>query len=158
MEIWKSIKGYEDIYEVSNLGKVKSLRFGKEKILKGTLNKCGYLVVGLTKDKNPKVRTIHQLVAVAFLDHEPSGNKLVVDHINNIGTDNCLENLQVITQRENLSKDKKKEDGKYTGAYLDKKLKKWRSLIYLNGKLRHLGLYESELEASNAYQTALKGL
>tara|TARA_R110000851_G_scaffold120780_2_gene249280 strand:- start:1024 stop:1500 length:477 start_codon:yes stop_codon:yes gene_type:complete len=158
MEIWKSVKGYEDLYEISNLGRVKSLHFGKERILKGTKGNHEYLSVGMCKDGKNEISTIHRLVACAFLNHEPNGNKLVIDHINNIKKDNRLENLQIITQRKNLSKDKKKGYSKYTGVYLNKEIKKWYSLIYLNGKLKYLGIFESELEASNTYQKALKGL
>ena len=43
---------------------------------------------------------------MAFLNHKPNGNKLVVDHINNVKTDNRLSNLQIITQRKNTSKDR----------------------------------------------------
>jgi ribosomal protein L15E len=72
---------------------------------------------------------------MAFLNHTPCGYKIVVDHIdNNIKTDNRLENLQLITQRENVSKDIKNTSSKYIGVCWHKKAKKWRSSIQINGK------------------------
>tara|TARA_R110001632_G_C11076374_1_gene387963 strand:- start:13 stop:513 length:501 start_codon:yes stop_codon:yes gene_type:complete len=166
MEIWKEVKGYRD-YEVSNLGRVKSLarivitakgsRTCKEKILKPSVDGQGYLKVCLSSNGKGKVKRIHRLVAIVFLNHTPNGNKLVVDHINNVKTDNRLENLQVITNRENLSKDKKGVS-KYTGVTWMKKANKWRAYIYINGKNKHLGMFINELEASEAYQIALNSL
>jgi hypothetical protein len=102
-EIYKSIPGYENIYEVSNYGNVKSIKFGKEKILKPKKTRTGYLQVGLLKDGR-KLIGVHQLVAMAFLNHTPCGMKLVIDHINDIKSDNRIINLQVVTQRENIWK------------------------------------------------------
>ena len=61
-EIWKDIKGYEGLYQVSNFGRVKSLKFGKEKILKPLKFTKGYLGVRLYKDLAVKTITIHRLV------------------------------------------------------------------------------------------------
>jgi len=165
-EIWKEIKGYED-YEISNLGRVKSLariittvrgsRTYKEKILKGALDHYGYSLVSLYKDNKVKTKMIHQLVAIAFLNHTPDGYKLVVDHVDNNPLNNELGNLQIITHRENLSKDKK-GSSEYTGVSWDKSRKKWMSSIRVNGKIKHLGRFTDELEASEAYQKALKEL
>ena len=162
MEIWKEVKGYEGLYKVSNLGNIKSLpKKGnpKGKILKPCLTGIGrdYLGVCLFKDKKGKTRTIHQLVAEAFLNHTPNGHELVVDHINNVKTDNRLENLQLITNRENLSKDRK-GSSKHTGVSWYKKRSKWISSIQINGKLKHLGYFKNELEAAEAYQNKLKEL
>tara|TARA_R110000851_G_scaffold133406_1_gene268287 strand:- start:373 stop:867 length:495 start_codon:yes stop_codon:yes gene_type:complete len=159
-EIWKDVIGYEGVYEVSNLGNVKSLaRKGvrEDKILKPNADSQGYLKVGLSSSGKLKIVRIHQLVAVAFLNHTPSGNKLVVDHKNNIGTDNRLENLQIITNRENTSKDKK-GTSKYAGVYWSKQSKKWRAQITINGKMKHLGLFTDELKASEAYQNKLSNI
>ena len=98
-EIWKAIPGYEGIYEVSDLGRVKSLgnnKTRKEKILKFSNNRKGYYKLNLFKNANTKTYEIHQLVAMAFLNHIPSKSKKVIDHINNVKTDNRLENLQYL--------------------------------------------------------------
>jgi len=115
MEIFKDIPGYEGIYQVSDLGRVKSLKFNKEKILKPGVNNHGYYTVVLCKGKR-KTINVHQLVAMAFLNHEPCGyNGLIVDHKDNNPLNNRLSNLQLISQRENTSKDKK-GSSKYTGV------------------------------------------
>ena len=135
---------------VSNFGNVKSLKFNKEKILKKFLDKGNYYNVNL----NNKTITIHKLIAISFLNHKPCGHKIVVDHINNIRTDNRLENLQLITHRFNSSKDKKGLS-KYTGVYWHKKANKWCSEIYISGKKFYLGLFENELDAMIAYKNKL---
>ena len=154
-EIWKDVKGYEGIYQVSNLGRIKSLYFEKERIL-AHANSKGYFSVVLCKASEFKRKHVHQLVAIAFLGHIPCGHNLVVDHINTIKTDNRLDNLQVITQRENLSKDKK-GTSKYTGVSWCKRSQKWRARIKIE-KNKHLGYFKTELEAHQAYQSALKEL
>ena len=104
IEIWKPVLGYEGIYEVSNFGNVKSLKFGKEKILK--LLKTGryrnYHQVILCKNKEKKQVHVHRLVYEAFVDRIPEG--LTIDHKDNVGTNNKLENLHVMTQEENNRK------------------------------------------------------
>jgi hypothetical protein len=158
IEIWKNIPEYEG-YQVSNLGNVKSLRFGKEIILKKSVKKKGlrnYYSLDLYKDKKRKHIKIHKLVAMAFLNHIPDGTqKIVVDHINNNSLDNRLENLQLITQRENASKDKKNKSSKYTGVTWDSTRNKWRVSVKINGRSKHLGRFYCEIEASEAYQKAL---
>lgn len=92
-EIWKDIKGYEGIYQVSNLGKVKSLL--RNKLFKVSLNKYGYPRVSF---KN-KTYTVHRLVAEAFIPNPY--NKPTVNHKNKIKTDNTVENLEWMTIGEN---------------------------------------------------------
>lgn len=155
MENWKDIKNYEGIYQVSDLGRVKSLKFGKEKILKPCRKSRKYESLILWKDSSIKYYKIHQLVAIAFLNHEPCGMEKVVDHINNNPFDNRLVNLQVISSRENNSKDVKNKTSKYTGVRLDSR-GCWRSEITTNGKKKHLGYFQCETKAHLAYQKALK--
>jgi len=159
MEIFKKIKGYPD-YEVSNLGRVKSLCFNKERILKAGIGSGGYLNVRLY-NPNPKSFDIHKLVAIAFLNHNPDGTtKIVVDHINHVKTDNRTDNLQLITHRKNLSKDRVRYNysSKYVGVSWHKNRNKWIASIGVDGKLKHLGYFTNELEASQSHQTALKEL
>jgi hypothetical protein len=150
MEIWKSIQNYEGLYEVSNLGRVKSLKFNKEKILsQGMLRYCN---VVLWKNSIGITRTVHQLVAESFLNHTPNGMKLVVDHINDDKLDNRVENLQIVTTRFNAYKTQGKYSSKYKGVSWDKKLNKWRAMISINGKLKHLGYFNCELLAYHEYE------
>ena len=155
MEIWKDVKGYEGTYKVSSLGRVKSLKFNKERVLKLAVSNVEYQVVTLCSNSNIKTFTVHQLVAVAFLNHKPCGMKKVIDHINDVKTDNRVENLQIVTQRFNNRKTQGSYSSQYKGVSWYKPLKKWLSHINLNGKTKHLGYFTSELEASQAYQTAL---
>ena len=157
MEIYKVIEGYED-YQISNYGNIKSFRFKKERILKPGIDGAGYLKVSLFKDRKAKTKNVHQLVAIAFLNHKPNGLKgLVVDHIDNDKHNNNLENLQLINHRENVTKEKKGFSG-YTGVSWNKKNKKWVSTIFYNGKSIHLGYFTSEEEASEKYKNKLKQL
>jgi len=154
IEVWKDVPEFEN-YKVSNLGNVKSLKNGKEKILKQTINGVGYYLIGLYSNGKRTHIAVNQLVAMVFLNHKPCGHKIVVDHIDTNKLNNKLCNLQLITHRENLSKDKK-GTSKYTGVFLPKGQKKWRSEIRINGKKKHLGCFVSEKEASEAYKNALK--
>ncbi|MCP4987998.1 MAG: hypothetical protein GY928_18685 [Colwellia sp.] len=155
-EAWETIKDYPD-YEISTLARVKSHKLGFEKILKPGLSSGGYLIVGLTHNKIQKSKCVHVLMAIAFLGHIPDGNKLVVDHINGNKLDNRLENLQSISHRENCSKDKK-GISKHTGITWDKLHQKWKSRIMINGKRKHLGSFDSEIEAAKAYQEELNNI
>ena len=101
-EIWKDIKGFEGLYQASNLGRIKSLKrpYGlKEKILKPQINDSGYYRVELWKQSIRKYYRVHRLVWEAFNGSIPEG--LQVNHINEIKTDNRLENLNLMTCKEN---------------------------------------------------------
>ena len=114
-EIWKDIFDYEGIYKISNYGNVKSLRRfmairngGKqlmpEKILKCRPNIRGYYYVKLCKESKVKTYRIHLLVWDHFGDKPRDGMKLVVDHIDENRLNNKINNLQLLTNRENLIK------------------------------------------------------
>jgi len=168
-EEWRDIPDYIGCYQVSDLGRVKSLGriklnhgknpfFSKEKILKGSLNTCGYRHVGLSSMGITKKRTVHQLVAIAFLYHIPNGMKFVVNHKNFIITDNRKLNLEIVTNRENANKKHIPHSSKYTGVCWEKRRNKWISYITIDCKFKFLGYFDDEKKASNAYQTALNNL
>ncbi len=154
VEIWKPIPNYED-YQVSNLGRVKSFRRGNNIVLKHGTTKYGYHVVNLHNKEVRKTHNVHQLVAMAFLGHMPDGYKKVVDHINNIKSDNRLSNLQLISSRENTNKDKTGGTSKYVGVSFDKNSNKWKAAIRYKGETIRLSVFSDELDAHNAYQKAL---
>lgn len=102
-EIWKPVTEFENKYEVSNLGNVKSLNFhrsGKPQILKQYSDRYGYMKVYLYRNGKPHYLTVHRLVALAFLEN-PDNNK-TVDHIDCDRTNNRVENLRWVTTKENL--------------------------------------------------------
>lgn len=107
MEIWKDIKGYEGLYQISSLGRVKSLKFGKDKILKPTHTYNKYMRVDLCHHNKVKKHKVHRLVAEAFIPN-PEG-KSEVNHINTIQTDNRVENLEWCTHKENMNNPLTKE-------------------------------------------------
>ena len=154
-EIWKDVVDYEGMYEVSNLGRVKSLKYVKRRILKLGLDNYGYKKVDLYNNKKAATKTIHKLVAAAFLNHVPCGMKLVIDHIDNDKLKNNVNNLQIITHRLNASKDKNGVSV-FTGVNWCKLSKKWRAQIQIGKKKKYLGLFTCELLASQTYQKALK--
>lgn len=110
-EVWKDIPEYEGLYQVSNLGRVRSLdryiptRTGRGKqtgrVLK--LHKCykGYLRVGLSVDKKTFRTGAHRLVAKAFIPNPE--NKPQVNHVNGIKNDNNVNNLEWVTNTENIN-------------------------------------------------------
>jgi len=157
VEIYKDILGYEGVYQASNLGNIKSLKFNKEKVLKAG-NVLGYLCVVLSKNLKQKSRSVHQLVAMAHLGHVPCGSKIVVNHINFNKADNRLENLEITTGRKNTNRKHLKSSSKYVGVSLLSATKQWASYIRIKGKKKHLGLFNNEYDAHLAYQKELKKL
>jgi len=157
-EIWKEIPNYDGLYMASNLGRVKSLYFGKVRIMKTRLGTNGYYEVGLRNNGKRKTFRVHQLVAMAFLNHSPNGYSLVVDHIDNNKANNNLKNLQVISQRENGSKDRKNTYSNYTGVSYHKRDKKWVASIKIEGKATHIGYFDTELDAARSYKKKLNGI
>ena len=100
------------------------------------------------------MQRVHSLVSEAFLNHVPCGMKLVIDHINGDKHDNRVDNLQIVSQRENMSKMNGKFSSKYIGVSWDKKANKWSARIKFNMKKFHIGFYDTPEAASAAYRNA----
>ena len=110
-ELWKDIKGYEGLYQASNLGRIKSLkrewqsangskRKHGEIILKQRVQKTGYLLVKLCKNGKQKYMSVHRIIAEMFLSN-PS-NLPQVNHIDGNKQNNKTENLEWVTPKQNI--------------------------------------------------------
>jgi hypothetical protein len=153
-EVWKSVPEYEGLYWVSNKGRVKS----KRKILKAPfIESIGYKLVCLSKNGKTKTFTVHKLVAVVFMSYIPTDRSIVIDHIDNNPQNNSVENLQIITQRKNASKDRHRHNytSKHIGVSFCKQTSKWRAVITTKGKKTCLGRYYKEEDAAKAYKEFL---
>jgi hypothetical protein len=168
IENWVPVIDFDGFYEISDLGRVKSIEryvtmkngFTKkipERILKQGLNGAGYYFVNLYKNNIYTIARVHRLVWESF--NGKTG--LNVDHkVEKNQTDNRLCNLQAITKRENTSKYRltTKKTSIYTGVYFSKSAKKWSSCIRIDGKKKHLGTFTDEFSAHLAYQSKLSEL
>ncbi len=135
MEIWKEIKGYEEFYEVSSMGRVRrkdgfvktgiknsESRKIKGKILKSQLRRNGYLTVDLSKEQKVKTISVHRIVAIAFLPiDEKLMSKYEVNHKNCNKQDNRVENLEWVTPSEN--KEHAKQNHRYKSPIPKKKVR-----------------------------------
>lgn len=97
-EIFKPVLNYEGLYEVSNQGVIRSIR--KNRNMKPSTNYKGYNVVTLYDDCGPRSFLVHRLVWMAF--NGPIPNNLQINHINEVKTDNRLDNLEAVTAAENI--------------------------------------------------------
>ena len=146
-EEWKAITGYEGLYEISNFGRVKSLnrldsmgRVVEETIKAQHIGTTGYPTITLNKDGKKKTKVVHQLVAESFLGHIPDSYNGVINHIDNIKTNNRLDNLEVVSSRYNTQYSKSTE-----GVY--ERRNKFEVYIRIDGKKTYLGSYTSKEEA-----------
>ena len=154
-EVWKDIVGYEGLYQVSNLGRIKSIGKDADRILKVNKKRNGYIGCVLSKNGIIKHYRVHRLVAEAFIPN--TENKPQVNHINGIKTDNNAKNLEWCTAKENINHSFKaglsrgRRDGKNVlskkirqysldGAFI----KEWESAMQIQ---RELGFYNSAISA-----------
>ncbi len=98
-EIWKDIEGYENLYKISNMGRVKSIK--NDNLLRLSTQIDGYIKVGLSKNNKQSSKLVHRLVCESFLKNVE--NKPYVNHINSVRNDNRLTNLNYVTPSENMS-------------------------------------------------------
>lgn len=113
-EIWKNINGYEGYYQVSNLGRIKSIErdvyksngkihlHKKERIKKPKHTKDGYLSVTLSVNSHDKTFTVHSLVANAFITKPQSNESLEINHIDTNRKNNVVSNLEWVTHAQNV--------------------------------------------------------
>lgn len=147
-EVWKDIKGYERVYQVSNFGMVKSLerkefmarnncyRVRKEKVLKPDIDKQGYEKVCLYKNGKSKNIFVHRLVAIAFVKN-PNKHP-IINHIDEVPLNNHVSNLEWCTHSYNST---------YRGAK-ERNLKNvWKEIQSTNVKTGEIKLYRSAADA-----------
>ena len=101
-EEWRDVDGYDGMYQVSDFGRVRSLKFGKVRVLRASKIGSGYLGVNLCKDNKTNNVYIHRLVAQAFIPNDDN-SKTIINHINEDKTDNRVDNLEWCDYRYNLT-------------------------------------------------------
>ena len=148
MENWFDLKDYEEYYLINKNGEIKSKR---KNIIMKCFNNRGYLRIGLRKNGIKKFYNLHRLLAIQFI---PNPNDYpLIDHIDNNKLNNDLTNLRWITHSGNQrNRDYKNKSSKYRGVCWDKKDKKWKVAIRIDGKKKHLGCFSNEEEASLVYE------
>ena len=129
---------------------IVSQKWGKFRILKQAITSHGYFVVGLLDPNGKqKIKKVHRLLAQAYLSDY--SEDLDVDHIDRCRSNNSISNLRMVTRSENHQ-----NRSGVKGYCFDKAIGKWKSLIYFNKKLKHIGYYDTEQEAHQAYLDAKK--
>ena len=154
-EAWKDIKGYEGYYQVSNLGRVKSidkLRFNSDVIIKGKIlkpwdNSHGYLQVKFVKNRVKKMPKVHRLVAQTFLGLDP--NRVFVNHKDGNRSNNNIDNLEWVTRRENNCH-KYINNDLPIGVSYHKQNRKYVAKISINRIQKYIGSYHTIEEAHHA--------
>ena len=144
MEEWRDIPGYDGLYQVSNLGRVKSLNYkrtGKEQLLTATRNHNRYYFVRLQKDKIRPHHFVHRLVWEAFNGPIPEG--MQINHLNEDITDNRLENLSLVTPSENVNYGTRNK--RVSEKMINGKLSKWVIQLSKNNEILHF--YPSTAQA-----------
>lgn len=170
MEEWRDISGYEGNYQVSNLGRVKSLPrsvfmsnynryiITTEKILNHNIGNVGYPRVSLYKNQKGRQFCVHSLVADAFIPKSEGGSD--VNHIDGNKQNPILTNLERVSRRENtchglLNRSVNKKIG-VVFLQRPQRRDKWKATIWITGKgHKHLGQFNTQEEATAAYQRAL---
>ena len=170
-EEWRDIAGYEGIYEVSNYGRVKSLgrkivmdskrtREQGDRILTNNIGNVGYPRVAMRKNNSAKLFCVHSLVAKTFI---PNPNKLCdVNHKDGNRANPMVSNLEWVSRRENATHGflKRKKHSKYPGVTFVKRRTpnakdRWKSVLFVNGKHKFLGKFDTEIQAYQAYLIAI---
>lgn len=137
-EIWLPVPKWEDLYEVSNLGNVRSIR--KNKLLKPSLTYRGYLLVGLSKKHTRETWLIHRLVATAFI---PNPNNLEqVNHVDGNKLNNILGNLEWCTRLQNVA------HARQIGLVNSDKGNKPIPIIQYDKEMVQIQTFESGIEAA----------
>lgn len=99
-EDWRDVPGFEGVYQVSNLGRVKSIKYRRGRIVRQWTQSSGYAYVGLGAGDEARSYRVHRVVMLAFVGPCPDGQE--VSHKNHNRTDNRLSNLEYVTHSQNM--------------------------------------------------------
>ena len=153
-EIWKPVKNYENLYEVSNTGKIKSLSYNHcktQKIMKPTINSAGYYKVELYKNGKSNIFYVHRLVSESFIENP--NNYPCVNHIDCDKTNNNVYNLEWVTYKQNTKHAIK--NGLFTPAPLKGKHGKYnpncKSILQYDTNGNFIKLWYSATEAAKFF-------
>ena len=160
-KVWRDIKGFEGLYQVDDVGDVKSLarkrknQSGNKNIILKPVLTCGYAYYSLYKNRILYTTKRSHLVWFYYNNENPPTN-LDLDHIDNNKLNDSITNLQLLTRAENIGKGHRSHGRKYdlpTGVYPSKN--KYRSQYWNGEKREHLGSFNSPEEAHKAYLEAI---
>lgn len=140
MEIFKRLNDFKD-YEVSNFGRVRNIK--RNSFLTPQISKRGYYCVSFGGRKIKKTKNIHRLLGIYFINNGVDGN-FIVDHKDNNPLNNSLDNLQLISKRENSTKDRINATGE---SCVYPSLKRFRVRIKIDGVRREFGTFATVKEA-----------
>ena len=161
MKEWKDVIGFEGLYQVSNTGEVKSLaRIStnkgsysgcikvKERNLKQCINRLGYYVLTLFKDGKRHFKTVHRIVAEAFIENPKQYPE--VNHKDLDKSNNNVVNLEWCDRFYNINHmfENKIKSSKYKGVSYSKERDKWCAYVNILGKKLSIGRYSTEEEAN----------
>lgn len=143
-EEWKKVPGFEEEYEISNYGRLKSIKQGFPKIIKGYREKNGYIHVVLTKTKNYKEikrrsTRIHRLVAESFIPNP--NNYQEINHIDMVKTNNIISNLEWCDRKYNIKEAIKYKPNIIEHLNIYNKYKKTKRIIQLDKKDNYMAIY-----------------
>jgi hypothetical protein len=153
-EIWKDIKYFEGLYQISNFGNIKRLKNSKEKLLKPSIEKKGYLKIRLSKNCKVYSFKIHRLVAIYFIENKQ--NLKQVNHLDGNKLNNNFTNLEWVSNRENINHYylNINKSSKYPGVSFKKDVNKWQARIRIDKVRYNLGNFLKEEDAAKAYKNA----
>ena len=118
-EKWRDIDGYDGMYQVSDLGRVRSNKSGEWKVLSGSKDSWGYCIIGLSLNCKRKNYKVHRLVASAFIENDDD-TKNEINHINEIKTDNRASNLEWCNRQYNATYNRLQYRRQHTEHKIDK--------------------------------------
>jgi len=170
-EKWKPIVGYESMYKISTLGRIKALpkmvhTGGGGYYLKSPMpiklrypGGNNYVGVGLHREGKSKTMRVHQIMGITFLGYTPN-RKTVIHHVDEVKFNNRLSNLEVRTQRYNASFGKFhiRKSSEFIGVSYNKKSRVFKSSIIYEGVKYYLGSSTLESYCSKIYQDAVSAI